>query len=162
MKLYSLLPTNRYEAGEFWIEDVEGVRIYGPARCRGEADNAAARKADNVVEDPTRAYGDHPYGLYRAVAVAWIDVNHQRQYDSYGPCFIKLRPVAGQAWEARQNGRNGFGAHGGKLHDDGRLRETFGCLRLDNDVAKDVGTTVEAELKAGREVFYEAREAFAP
>ncbi len=159
MKLYSLLPPARFEAGEFWIEDAGGQRIFGPVRARGEADNANAAKADNVVEDPARVGGDHPFGLYRVGPVVWIDMR-TKQADTYGPCFIRLRPVSGQAWDARKNGRDGFGAHGGKLHADGRLRETLGCLRLDNDAVEHVGRMVEAELKAGREVFYECREAF--
>lgn len=159
MKLYSLLPPNRFEAGEFWVEDADGQRIYGPVRCRGEADNSAAAKAGNPDEDPARPYGDHPTGLYRVTDVVEID-QRTKQAATYGPFFIRLNPVAGQAWEARLAGRSGFGAHGGKLHEDGRLRETFGCLRLDDAAIKDVAGMVLEEQKAGREVFYEAREAF--
>jgi hypothetical protein len=155
MKIYSRLPTSRFEAGELWVEDTDAVRVYGPVRCRGEADNAGAMQHGNPQEDPKRAYGDHPYGLYRAMQVVY----DPKPEASYGPVFIAINPLAGEAWEARVNGRTGFGIHGGRLHEDGRLRETYGCLRVDDDTALALADLLEKERAAGREVFYECRSA---
>lgn len=154
-KIYAALPLSRFEAGELWVEDADGVRIFGPVRCRGEADNAGAMQHGNPQEDPKRAFGDHPYGLYRVGQ----PIHDPKPEASYGPVFIPLSPVAGEAWEARLAGRTGFGAHGGKLHADGRLRETYGCLRVDDATAEQLADLVEAEKAAGRDVFYECRAA---
>lgn len=152
MKLYALLPASRFEAGECWVEDADGARVYGPVRCRGEADNTGAMQHGNPQEDPKRSYGDHPYGLYRVAQLLY----DPKPALSYGPVFIAINPVGGEAWEARLAGRTGFGIHGGALHEDGRLRETYGCLRVDDDTVLALAERLEEERKGGREVFYEA------
>lgn len=145
MKLRSLLPRNRELPGDFWIDGSDGTCIFGPVRCRGEADNSGAAAHGNVIEDPTKSYGDHPSGLYRIAKVVW-DPTPPR---SYGPCFMLLDPKDGEALKAKQNGRSGIGIHGGDLAGDGTLRVTFGCLRLDNDDAAAVGHLVEEGLAIG-------------
>jgi len=149
MRLFSRLPPNRFVAGEFWVEDHQGRCIFGPRRARGEADNAGAQRHDNLEEEPTQLYGDHPGGLYRVTAIAHPDPQR------YGSAFLVLDPLEGDALEAKGYGRTGIGIHGGRLHADGRLRETNGCLRLDNDVVEHVAALVAPEITAGRIVFYE-------
>lgn len=153
MKIWSALPVDRFVAGTCWVTDDAGATIFGPVRARGEADNAGARDHGNPDEDPTEAYGDHPYGEYAVVSV------EVKELARYGPYFLRLDPVSGQALEAKKNGRAGIGAHGGRLHADGRLRETFGCLRVDDDVDQVLGDMAKAELAAGRPVPYECVEA---
>ena len=152
MKLLARLPKDRYDAGTLVVlgGDADQDVVAGPFRCRGEADNSGAKAHGNVLEDPTRSYGDHPAGTYRVASV----VREPQPPRTYGPVFIALAPVAGEAWQARENGRKGFGIHGGAPHADGRLRETFGCLRIDDAAAIALADLLEAERAAGREVFY--------
>jgi len=149
MKLFARLPANRYEAGELWAEKANERRVFGPVRARGEADNTGAATHDNPGENPTQLYGDHPAGLYRVVAV------EDKGFAKYGPAFLLLDPQEGEALEGKLHGRSGIGIHGGRLHADGRLRETFGCLRIDNRAMEDLAALVSVELDAGREVLYQ-------
>lgn len=152
MKIYSALPLNREGEGSLWVVD-NSRTIFGPVRCRGEADNSKAFKANNVQEDPAAAFGDHPYGVSLVVKVT----RDPKPVDTYGVAFIHLRPVSGQAWQARQNGRDGIGIHGGKLGPNNSLRATYGCLRLDNDDLKRLLEVIEPHV-AGGELFYECHE----
>lgn len=151
MKIYAMLPPDRQAEGSVWAV-ADGNIIWGPERCRGEADNTGAFKAGNVQEDPTRAFGDHPYGVSLVTEI----VRKPSPAKSYGPVFIRLNPVSGEAWEAKRNGRTGIGIHGGDLSPDGDLRATYGCLRLTNEAVLSLAVLIEIELYAGREIFYEA------
>lgn len=160
MKIYSRLLQDRQAEGIIWwvvpAPPVPGANhtnevIVGPYRARGEADNSGAKAHGNVQEDPTRAYGDHPSGLYR-VAVIKTDPSPLR---SYGPRFLLLDPLNGEALQAEQNGRVGLGIHGGDLGPDGSLRATFGCLRAENAVIIALANAVQGELAAGHRVLYE-------
>jgi hypothetical protein len=142
MKIHAELPLNRFEAGRLWVTDDAGKTIAGPGRCRGEADNTAARVHDNVQEDPRRAYGDHPCGVYQPTQVVRFSPGDPL-YRTYGPAFIRLNPISGEALEAKRNGRTGIGLHGGALHPDGRLRETFGCNRADDTDIDTIATMLE-------------------
>jgi hypothetical protein len=153
VKIHALLPPNREAEGTIWATDETGV-IFGPERCRGEADNTAALKANNAQEDPARSHGDHPAGVYRITEV----VRNPMPTDTYGPAFLRLAPVSGQAWEARRNGRSGLGIHGGRLGPGDTLRATYGCLRMDNDAVDRLAALVEKQLGAIGEVFYECHE----
>lgn len=156
MKILSKLPLNRFNTGSLIVVNDDEV-IFGPVRARGEVDNEAAKSANNEEENPEIKYGDHPYGIYlvgKPVRIA-EDKEHQNKF---GPFFIPLRPVSGEAMRARQNGRGGFGIHGGKLHKDGRLRETLGCLRIDNEASVELSKMILDEINSGRDVFYECQE----
>lgn len=154
MRVLATLPADRYEAGELWVEH-DGRVVYGPVPARGEADTTNAIAHHNAQEDPTQAYGDHPYGRYLIQGI--VPSTEERQA-TYGPFFLRLNPVAGQAWEARQNGRTGIGIHGGRPHADGRLRETYGCLRLYNADLEGLVDVLIPALAAG-DVVYECKEA---
>ena len=149
MRLRAKLPLDRYVAGTLWIEDDTGI-TFGPVRARGEADNRNAASQDNIVEDPTKVGGDHPAGTYLATEVVIIPIPN----DTYGPYFIRLDPQSGEAHEAKQNGRTGIGIHGGRLHPDGRLRETFGCLRIDDGNLLIIASMLRMEMARGRRVEY--------
>ena len=149
MRLRATLPLDRYVAGDFWIEDETGI-IFGPVRARGEADNKKAAAQDNIIEDPTRVGGDHPAGTYLVMKVVTIPTPN----DTYGPYFIRLDPIGGEALEAKHNGRVGIGIHGGRLHPDGRLRETYGCLRIDDGNLLIVASMLRMEVARGRQVEY--------
>ena len=130
LKILSRLTQNRYDAGTLWVYD--GLTcVYGPVRCRGEADNRGAQSHENPSENPTFSYGDHPSGMYQVSGMVAVTPPN----DTYGPYFLLLTPTGGEALIAAQNGRTGIGIHGGRLHEDGRLRETYGCLRVDDETA---------------------------
>lgn len=126
--------------------------IVKPARCYADADGQAAAAHGNPTEDPLKPFGDHPFGLYDAVAVIWSETDEERR--TYGPVRIRLEPVAGDALKAKANGRTGICIHGGGLNAAGELRATHGCLRVDDDTAVALAVAVETELKAGRSVGY--------
>lgn len=149
MRFLVRLPTDRREPGEAELYDDDGARLLGPFRCRGKADNAEAGEHGNPSRDPEAPFGDHPAGLYQILSVEHKDPAH------FGPAFFRLDPMAGDALEARQHGRDGLGMHGGPLMPDGTLRATFGCLRIDDDRASVCEPIVVEALAAGRTVFYE-------
>lgn len=153
MKLISFLSKNRFEAGTIHIQNGAGD-ILGPWRARGEADNSGAKSHNNEREDPTQSHGDHPSGLYRVEQV--IEVEEAKQ-DTYGKYFIKLEPLNGEAKQAKDNGRSGIGIHAGKLHDDHRLRETYGCLRVDGNTLQFLVDRCREQFIASRVVLYECR-----
>jgi hypothetical protein len=126
-----------------------------PARCYADADGAAAAAHGNPSEDPTRSFGDHPFGLSNAVAVTWSTSAAERA--TYGPVRILLDGLAGDALAAKKNGRTGICIHGGPLR-DGQLRATHGCLRVDDDTAIGLAQAIETELRAGRAVGYACEE----
>jgi len=132
MILHSRLPRNREHEGQFWVE-AEGRTLLGPWRCRGEADNQNAARANNVIEDPTRVGGDHPAGTYRLVKAVSFHPTDTAHFPTFGPWFFLLDPLDGEALVAKQQGRTGLGLHGGAPGPGDMLRATYGCLRLFND-----------------------------
>lgn len=157
MRLYSRLPLNREGQGSFWATNADGQTIFGPVRCRGEADNANAAKRDNVREDPTLAGGDHPFGTYVIERLVELSEREAREWHTYGPFFIRLRGIEGEALKAMAD-RSGIGLHGGAPGEGNTLRATFGCCRLDDQNIQRLGDLVREELAAGRFVFYECQE----
>lgn len=138
-------------AGTIWAEEP----ALAPARAYADADGAAAAAHGNADEDPTRAFGDHPFGLSHLVKVTWSTT--EEEFAHYGPVRILLDPIGGQALEAKKNGRTGLCIHGGPLR-DGQLRATNGCLRVDDATAVALARAVEHELQAGRLVPYACEE----
>lgn len=151
MKLWSQLPKDRFRPGRFWLTDDAGTVVFGPVPCRGEADNSGAVAHGNPIEDPTKAYGDHPAGSYRVLEVFW----DPQPVHSYGPAFLKLEPTGGEAFTARVNGRSGIGIHGGDPGPNGELRPTFGCLRLSNENIQVVAHVVDELRRSGAVIPYE-------
>ena len=132
MRLHSLLPLNRWLQGLLTVEDDLGSVVAGPWPCRGKADSQDAANHGNPERYPTQPFGDHPYGAYQIAAVE-PDKQPPR---TFGPCFLLLDPISGDALKAKQNGRVGIGAHGGDLGvvtTYGNLRATDGCLRTTNE-----------------------------
>jgi len=150
MKLWSKLPPDRAAEGQFWVTDDAGAICFGPVRCRGEADRSTAVAHGNPIEDPTRAYGDHPAGVYKLVDILW----HPVPAHSYGPAFFKLDPLSGEALGAKTQGRSGIGIHGGDPGPDDTLRPTFGCLRLTNADCQAVADMVEPVRITGSLITY--------
>jgi hypothetical protein len=147
-----LLRPDRSAPGSLWAQDETGI-VWGPVRCLGKADNANAAKHGNPSRDPAKPEGDTPTGVYRITEV----VRDPIPRETYGPAFIRLSPVSGQALEAWKNGRRGLGLHGGALR-DGRLRPTFGCPRLDDDAADQVASLLELQLAQIGEAYLQVDE----
>lgn len=158
MKILVELPVDRRREGRLTAYSDDGAPLCGPVRCLGEADDRAATAAGNPAEEPTQPFGDHPYG--RSV-VTGVEVGKQPTR-SYGPAFLRLDPVdeiaaGGEARAGELAGRAGLGIHGGDLSASGALRPTFGCLRVDNAAAEELGALVSLTLRRGGVVAYECR-----
>lgn len=125
--------------------------VVAPARCYADADGAAAAAHGNPDELSTLPFGDHPFGLYHAVAVIWSKT--EAEFQTYGPVRILLDPIAGDALEAKKNGRTGLCIHGGPTR-AGELRATHGCLRVDDATARALALAIEPELALHHHVEY--------
>lgn len=95
--------------------------------CLGKADTRKATYHNNPSRDPTKPWGDTPTGRYGPTEIVWFD-DHIK---GIGEAAIPL-PLEGaqgpQAEAARANGRSGLYIHAGR--GSGRLRPSYGCLRL--------------------------------
>jgi len=151
MRLRAQLPPDREAEGRFWVLDDAGGVLFGPVRCRGEADDAKERAEGTRDDDGTGSFGDHPFGEYRVTAIE----QSKQPARSYGPFFLRLFPIGGEAKAAWEAGRRGLGIHGGDLRPGGNLRPTYGCLRLDNETLEVAAKAVAAEFAAGRVVNYD-------
>lgn len=117
-------------AGSLQLEDTEGKLLAGPWPCRGKADGDEAAKHNNKERYPTRPFGDHPYGEYIIKNVIKGPVPES----SFGPMFLLLDPIKGDALTAKILGRTGLGVHGGAPGvGKNLLRATDGCLRTTNE-----------------------------
>src|SRR2546427_11222285 len=148
MRIVSNLPSDRLQTGSLTATNDAGVVILGPVPARGKADGQIAAAHANPDRDPERIDGDHPTGTYRVVRVE----HDKSPTHSYGPRFLLLDPIDGDALIAKKNGRAGLAIHGGDSAPDGSLRATEGCLRVSNETALAVAGLVEPELAAGRTV----------
>ena len=122
---------NRVQLGALTVLDGAGNILTGPIDALGKADNASAAARGNSTRDPVLSFGDTPTGKYRGFVnpLARTPINDRK----YGPqSIISLDPVSGQAKTAKENGRFGLLIHGGDLNAAGRLRPTFGCVRVAN------------------------------
>lgn len=141
------LPADRTKYGRLQLLDSTGAVVAGPFDAYGKADNLAAAARGNPTRDPTQSYGDTPTGNYRGYV---NDLPRTPKNDAtYGPQgVITLDPVSGQALTAKQNGRFGLLIHGGAPSAAGKLRPTFGCIR----VANASMTALLAAIPAGQTV----------
>ena len=134
MTLIATLHRDRAIPGAIEARNATG-RIGGPWECLGKADNAKAAAHHNPSRDPLKKYGDTPTGIYTcSVGIA------QANTRTFGPHpFIALAAKAGQCVRAViEWGRTGFGLHGGDLNQIGKLRPTWGCLRVHNETMAEI------------------------
>lgn len=153
MRLLAELPPTREAEGRLTVWDDAGQCLLGPARCRGEADDAEERRHGTADDDPVHAYGDHPYGTYLVVSM----VRDPEPPRSYGPYFFSLLPKEGEALAAWEAGRRGLGIHGGDPGPGSSLRATYGCLRVENATCDELATLLAPDFAARRPVFYDCR-----
>lgn len=122
-----ILPKDRTKLGKLYIKEKEFV-------CYGKADNAGAIRRGNPSRDPLKLFGDTPTGVYRCYVTG--PLKPPRTYGIHK--VIYLGPVSGNAKKAEKNGRSGLLIHGGDLGSGGRLRPTFGCIRVSNEDMKEI------------------------
>lgn len=141
------LPADRTGLGRLRLLDSSDAAVFGPIPAYGKADNAAARAHGNPTRDPLKPWGDTPLGVYRCtLATVAVTPTIERKYGPFG--YIVLDPLSGPALVARQNGRFGLLIHAGALNAQGKLRPTFGCVRIADGDMKNLRAAI-AELNNG-------------
>lgn len=125
MHLVITLPSDRRYAGYFTLVDNSG-QLLMDGRARGKSDNSKAIEHDNPTRNSTQSYGDTPTGEYEEAFITHFNPPHKR----LGKAWIAIEGKSGDALIARNNGRWGIGIHAGRLHTDGTLITTYGCVRL--------------------------------
>lgn len=153
MKIMVKLPEDRTREGQLWVTGDDGSITFGPVRCKGVADRAEAAIHHNPTQDPTLPFGHHPWGLYRVTVVTDVAADEPTKRLHYGPAAIWLDPIGGDAKKAEDDGRTGFGIHGGLMLPDGSLRATYGCLRVDDENAERLAGLTREAIRTGP-VFY--------
>jgi hypothetical protein len=153
MKIEVSLKANRSLPGLLRLVGDDG-KVLVQGLCLGKADGVASAKAGNPIRDPARPVGDTPTGEYTGRLLGWVPPP-ARSYGTVEP--IVLDPTAGQALDAKQNGRKGLWIHGGDLTTGGFLRPTYGCIRL---TPATHAAVVQAMKAAGvKQLAVEVREA---
>jgi hypothetical protein len=132
LKIVVNLPADRKQYGRLSLIDADGTVLFGPVSVLGKSDNQSAAAHGNPSRDPVKPFGDTPTGTFQCMLGKAGQLTQQLTH-SYGPYgWISLDPQTGQALQAKQNGRFGLLIHGGDLNAQGRLRPTFGCIRMFN------------------------------
>ena len=146
-KILVELPPKRTKVGLISIRQ-DNRQIWGTAACYGKADDQSAAAHGNPLRDPLKPFGDTPLGVYNCVIGR--PALTPKIVHSYGPNgYIVLQPVSGAAKLAEKNGRFGLLIHGGDLNAAGKLRPTFGCVRVPNDKMKLLMAAIEPLIKDG-------------
>jgi hypothetical protein len=139
-----ILPADRGRLGRLLVER-EGRTVFGPAPCFGRSDDRMACARGNANRDPLKPFGDTPLGVYRChLGAAAATPALVRSYGPHG--WVALDPVSGPALQAKKNGRFGLLIHGGDRNAAGKLRPTYGCVRLSN---RDMGGLMSRLREAG-------------
>lgn len=127
MRILIDLPEDRRAPGQLKLLD--GDRLVFTCACLGKADNARAQKADNPMRDPLKPFGDTPIGRYSGSVVGPDEDTNG--FGVHGR--IALTPIAGAALLSVKAGRAGIMIHGGAPNSAGKLRPTYGCVRVSDD-----------------------------
>ena len=89
--------------------------------------------------------GNTPTGFYEISELVNTKKWSRRSYGANGA--FRLKPLAGQALVAQEVfGRTGLLIHGGATRKNGKLRPTYGCLRLRNKDVKQLKKIVTDRL----------------
>lgn len=155
VKITITLPADRRVPGRLDVTMDDGTFLLGTP-ARGKSDQLFADARGNPTRDPKLPGGDFPCGSYRADPPQF----NKPPARSYGPCFVPLEAVSGDAYvrEDAEPGADGIGIHGGDLNADKTLRSTHGCLRIPNWAAEELGRLIQAERDAGQEINVECKE----
>lgn len=148
MRLDILLREDRTRPGTLTVmAERTGRAALGPFDCLGKADSAQARSHGNPERNPEYPYGDTPLGewLVTDVVPTGTPGLTARSYGPFGA--LNLEPVAGQCVRAYANGRHGIWIHAGDPSAAGRLRPTYGCVRLSNEDMQRLVAAVRGPLR---------------
>ena len=131
-KLVIVVPKDRGRCGRALLIGSDGATRAGPLRVLATASKWAARRHGNEARDCHKPYGHTPPGSYVvAGSLPPGVVPHPRRWRRFGVLgALVLQPVGGDALEASKAGRRRFLLHGGAEDRRGRLRPTFGGLRM--------------------------------
>ena len=151
-KLVIVVPTGRGEAGRGALFGGDGTLRLAPFRVVATASAKVASQNGNPTRDWRRPYGHTPTGSY-VVASALppcSDTGPELCAQHRPPLgALVLSPVGGNALEALRAGRTRFLVHGGRPDPEGRLRLTFGGIRVsDSDLASLLAALNEASADA--------------
>jgi hypothetical protein len=128
-KLVIVVPAGRRAAGRAVLLGSDGKLRLAPVRVLATAAGSAAARHGNPGRDWRRPYGDTPAGSYVVAGALPPGAS-----ESLGA--LVLSPAGGNALEALRAGRTRFLLHGGPADPEGRLRATFGGIRVsDADLA---------------------------
>ena len=131
-KLIVVVPVGRRASGRAVLIGNDGRLRVTPFRVLATASSSAAARRGNPGRDWRRPFGHMPTGSY---VVAGAIPPGAPTVDAHGvgrePLgALVLSPVGGNALEALRAGRTRFLLHGGPPDAMGRLRSTFGGLRV--------------------------------
>jgi len=120
-----LLPRDRHKVGWLRVEREGEVLFEVPVLGRGKRGRGVFATS-----------GDTPTGSYGGEVFQDTSSWNQRSYGPWGA--VRLRPMGGDAILAEAFGRDGLLIHGGASRASGRLRPTYGCLRVSNEDMKRI------------------------
>jgi hypothetical protein len=151
LRIEITLPKDRTLPGKLQAFDDGDLLILDGIGCLGKSDNATAKLHGNPDRITTRPFGDTPTGEYRVVQLV-AHLHSESEIHTYGTFpSVLLDPLSGDALAAKQNGRTGLMIHGGVPGGGGRLRPTFGCIRIaENDERDLVALIVNSALALSR------------
>src|ERR1700734_889908 len=130
-KLVVVVPVGRRAAGRAVLLGEDGSSRLAPFRVLATASGSAAARHGHPHRSRGKPFGDTPTGTY-VVAGALPPGEGDRGLLG----ALVLAPAGGDALEALRAGRTRFLLHGGPADASGRLRSTFGGLRVsDADLA---------------------------
>lgn len=146
-KLFILVRTERRTCGRALLLARDGRTLLGPFRILATASRRVARRHGNATRSPLLPFGHPPSGTYVIIASLPPSTPHRRA-DRYGRLgALLLAPRGGDALAATANGRIRYTIHGGPQDRAGRLRPTFGGLRLSDP---DLSALIDAINRAFR------------
>jgi hypothetical protein len=146
-KLFVLVRKGRRTCGRALLLARDGRTLLGPFRILATASRRVACKHGNAKRSPLLPFGHPPSGTYVIIASLPPSTPHRRA-DRHGRLGARLlAPRGGDALVATANGRMRYTIHGGPQDRAGRLRPTFGGLRLSDP---DLSALIDAINRAFR------------
>ena len=130
-KIVLMVPTGRRTCGRGALFGDDGRMSLGPFRILATANARIAAKHGNPERDPRLPFGHTPAGSYVVAGSLPPGYRHPHRPRRFGGGgALMLAPSAGVAAEAMTNGRRLMYLHAGPLDRRGRLRPTYGGLRV--------------------------------
>jgi hypothetical protein len=130
-KLVVVVPVGRAAVGRGVLLGEDGQIRLGPIPVLATAGDVVAAHNGNPRRDWQKPFGHTPTGSYAVAGAVPPGASRRGKRSKYGLLgALVLAPVGGHALVALRAGRTRFLLHGGPLDSLGRLRPTFGALRV--------------------------------